>query len=74
VDNCCYRQPVELLVPALVVVAVIIACVVYVALRDRRTSGERTRFESSPQGAPFNEEAGINQQGYWNGTGHGGSP
>jgi len=59
----------ELLIPALVVAVLIIACIVYVALRDRRTSGERPRFESSPQGAPFTEEAGISQHAYTKGSG-----
>ena len=53
-----------LLITALVIVAAIIACVVYVTLRDRRTSGERARFEPGRQDAPFTEEAGINYQGH----------
>jgi hypothetical protein len=59
----------ELLITVLVVAVVIIACVVYVALRDRRTSGERARFEPSPQGAPYTEEAGISEQGHRSGSG-----
>jgi len=54
----------ELLVILLVLAALIIACVTYVALRDRRTSGERQRFEAGPQAAPYTEEAGITDQAH----------
>ena len=54
----------ELAIIALVAVAVIVTCVVYVALRDRRTSRERSRHEPGAQGAPYPEEAGISEQGY----------
>ncbi|GIH03869.1 hypothetical protein Rhe02_19360 [Rhizocola hellebori] len=56
------------LILVIAAVAAIIACVVYVVLRDRRTSGERARFEPTQQGAPFTQESGINQQGNRNGS------
>ena len=56
----------------LAVVALIVACILIVALRNRRTSGGRPRFESGPQEAPFTEEAGINQQGNRNNGGSAG--
>jgi hypothetical protein len=55
----------ELLIIVLAGAAAIIACVVYVALRDRRSSGRRARFEPGPQEASFTEESGISQQGNW---------
>lgn len=58
----------DLLVIFLVLAALIIVCVVHVALRQRRGSGDRRRFEPGPQGAPYSAEAGINEQGHRNGN------
>jgi hypothetical protein len=64
-----YRSPMVVLIVVGAVMAAVIACVVYVMVRDRRRSGERARFEASQQGAPYSEESGISQQGNWTGSG-----
>jgi hypothetical protein len=57
----------------LATIAAIIACVVYVWLRDRRGSGEHVRFEPTQQGAPYPEKSDVNERinpdGIWTGSG-----